>query len=208
MRFSCQLLPEQPLDELLDLIALADELGFDACYSADETYHKDMWTLFAAAAADHVRTGRRSREGDFDFCASILGAIAIDGDAAKEGARVAAAFYISSMPPELVERHGIPFEDVRPVVDAFAKGDVDGALELVPRELGERLSLAGTPGEWISRIRRDFEANGYNHMALGLADPFLVESWSGVSVRGLPTLAEQLRLVHDEVFPALASSSS
>jgi 5,10-methylenetetrahydromethanopterin reductase len=50
MRFSCQLLPEQPLDELLDLIALADELGFDACYSADETYHKDMWTLFAAAA--------------------------------------------------------------------------------------------------------------------------------------------------------------
>ena len=28
MRFSYQLLPEQPLDELLDVIELLDELGF------------------------------------------------------------------------------------------------------------------------------------------------------------------------------------
>jgi len=37
MRFSYQLLPEQPLDELLDTIQLLDQLGFWACYSADET---------------------------------------------------------------------------------------------------------------------------------------------------------------------------
>ena len=55
MRFSYQLLPDQPLDELLDLIELMDRLGYWACYSADETYHKDMWALFAAAAA---RTSR------------------------------------------------------------------------------------------------------------------------------------------------------
>ena len=55
MRFSYQLLPEQPLEELLALIELMDRLGFWACYSADETYHKDMWSLFAAAAA---RTSR------------------------------------------------------------------------------------------------------------------------------------------------------
>jgi alkanesulfonate monooxygenase SsuD/methylene tetrahydromethanopterin reductase-like flavin-dependent oxidoreductase (luciferase family) len=349
MRFSCQLLPEHPLAELIDLIVLADELGFDACYSADETYHKDMWILFAAAAAQtrrirfgpevthvilrdptmiaqqaatldeltggraevvfsignlamldqyHVEwrgtrplarlreahdvmrtfldTGRIDFEGkfysysglftaarpiqqrlplklgamrgpgsfrlageiadgihvacahssealgyaadavhegaaragrtlddSFDFCASILGAIAHDGAAAKEGARVAAAFYISSMAPELVERHGIPFDELRPVVDAFAGGDVDGALDLVPLEVGERLSLAGTPDEWISRIRRDIDGNGYNHIALGLVDPYLVERWSGQSVRGLPTLSEQLRLVRSEVMPAL-----
>src|SRR5438067_1643549 len=51
MRFSCQLLPEHPLGRLIELITLADELGFDRCYSADETYHKDMWVLFGAAAA-------------------------------------------------------------------------------------------------------------------------------------------------------------
>jgi hypothetical protein len=61
--------------------------------------------------------------------------------------------------------------------------------------------LAGTPEEWISRIRSDFVGNGYNHIALGLADPYLVERWSGRSVNGLPTLAEQLRLICDEILP-------
>jgi 5,10-methylenetetrahydromethanopterin reductase len=349
MRFSCQLLPDHPLDELIDLIALADELGFDACYSADETYHKDMWTLFAGAAgrtsrirfgpevsgvilrdptliaqqaatldeltggraeivfsignialldqyhvewqgtrplarlreahqvmrtfldegaidfdgdfyrytglftaarpvqrhlplklgamrgpgsfrlggeiadgihvacahsaealrfaAENVREGAtrggRTLDDDFDFCASILGAVAHDGAAAKEGARVAAAFYISSMAPELIERHGIPFEEVRPVVEAFGRGDVDGALAQVSLEVGERLSLSGTPEEWIARIRQDFAGNGFNHIAIALADPFLVKSWSGRVVVGLPTLSEQLRLINDEVVPAL-----
>ena len=50
MDFSVELLPEQPLAELIEVIRVADELGFRACYSADETYHKDMWILFAAAA--------------------------------------------------------------------------------------------------------------------------------------------------------------
>jgi alkanesulfonate monooxygenase SsuD/methylene tetrahydromethanopterin reductase-like flavin-dependent oxidoreductase (luciferase family) len=350
MRFSCQLLPEHPLDGLIDLIAFADELGFDCCYSADETYHKDMWVLFGAAAArtrrirlgpevthvilrdptmiaqqaatlDELTGGRaeivysignlgmldqyhvewrgtrplarlreahhvmrtfldegvidfegdfyrykglftaarpvqerlplkigamrgpgsfrlageiadgvhvacahsdealrfaaemvregaarvdRTLDSDFDFCASILGAISMDGEAAREGARVAAAFYISSMPPELVERHGIPFADVAPVVEAFGRGDTDSALALVPGSVGAQLSLAGTPQEWIERIRRDFLPHGYNHIALGLADPFLVERWSGRPVDGLPPLHEQLQLLHDNVLPAFS----
>ena len=55
LRFSYQLLPDHPLDELLSTLELLDDLGFWACYAADETYHKDMWALFAAAAA---RTSR------------------------------------------------------------------------------------------------------------------------------------------------------
>jgi hypothetical protein len=42
--------------------------------------------------------GRRL-DSSFDFCASVLGAISTDSAAAKEAARVAAAFYISSMAP-------------------------------------------------------------------------------------------------------------
>ena len=42
MDFSLQLLPEQPLAELIEVVRLADELGYRGCYSADETYHKDM----------------------------------------------------------------------------------------------------------------------------------------------------------------------
>ena len=59
MRFSYVMLPDYPLEESLRAIKLADELGFYACYAADETWHKDMWLLFAAASRDttNVRFG-------------------------------------------------------------------------------------------------------------------------------------------------------
>jgi 5,10-methylenetetrahydromethanopterin reductase len=352
MDFSLRLLPEQPLAELIDVIHLADELGFRGCYSADETYHKDMWILFAAAApttrrirfgpevthvilrdptliaqqaatldeltdgrseivfsignlamldqygvnwrgtrplarlreahevmrrfladgridfegdfywysglftaaspvqqalplkigamkgpgsfrlageiADGVhvacahsrealayaaenvregagRVGRRLDRG-FDLCASVLGAISSDSRAAKEAARVAAAFYISSMAPELVERHGIDYEEVQPVVDAFGRGDVERALELTTPEVGERLSIAGEPAEWIERIRSDFAPHGYDHVALGLVDPSLVEGWSGRRIDGVQDLAGQLELFAAQVVPTLTDA--
>jgi len=349
MDFSLQLLPEQPLGELIEVIRLADELGFRACYSADETYHKDMWILFAAAAAktrrlrfgpevsgvilrdptliaqqaatlDELTGGRaeivfsvgnmamldqygiplkgtrplaRLREAhqvlrtfladgridfqgtyyhytglftaarpvqqplplkigamtgpgsfrlagniadgvhvacahssqalayaasnvhagaerggrqlgaSFDLCASTLGAISADPAAAKAAARVAAAFYIPSMAPELIERHGIPYAEVRPVVDAFAHGNVERALELTTPEIGDRLSIAGTPTDWIERIRADIAPHGYNHIALGLVDPHLIAGWSGQRIDGLPGLPGQLELFATQVVPAL-----
>ena len=50
MKFSYVMLPDYPLTESLEAIKLADELGFYAVYAADETWHKDLWLLFAAAA--------------------------------------------------------------------------------------------------------------------------------------------------------------
>ena len=50
MKFSYVMLPDYPLTECLASIQLADELGFHAVYAADETWHKDLWLLFAAAA--------------------------------------------------------------------------------------------------------------------------------------------------------------
>jgi 5,10-methylenetetrahydromethanopterin reductase len=43
------------MTELLESIRIADELGYYACYSADEIYHKDAWMLFAAAARETKR---------------------------------------------------------------------------------------------------------------------------------------------------------
>src|SRR5215210_492376 len=59
MRVSLQLIPEQPAQELLAAAQAADELGFYACYSADEIYHKDAWLLLAAAAGrtERIRLG-------------------------------------------------------------------------------------------------------------------------------------------------------
>jgi 5,10-methylenetetrahydromethanopterin reductase len=45
------MLPDYSLEESLASIKLADQLGFYGCYAADETWHKDLWLLFAAAAA-------------------------------------------------------------------------------------------------------------------------------------------------------------
>ena len=55
MRFSFVMLPDYPLDDTIESIKLADELGFYGCYAADETWHKDLWLLFAAAAGQTHR---------------------------------------------------------------------------------------------------------------------------------------------------------
>ena len=59
MKFSYAMLPDYPLSESLASIKKADELGFHAVYAADETWHKDLWLLFAAAAAQtsQIRMG-------------------------------------------------------------------------------------------------------------------------------------------------------
>ena len=59
MKVSLQLIPEQPVEELLQAAQVADELGYYACYSADEIYHKDAWLLLGAAAgrSERIRLG-------------------------------------------------------------------------------------------------------------------------------------------------------
>ena len=59
MRFSYCMLPDYPLSDSIDMIRTADELGFHACYSVDETWHKDWAILFAAAAdkTERIRFG-------------------------------------------------------------------------------------------------------------------------------------------------------
>jgi 5,10-methylenetetrahydromethanopterin reductase len=59
MKFSYAMLPDYPLEESMRAIKLADELGFHAVYAADETWHKDLWLLFAAASqhTSRIRMG-------------------------------------------------------------------------------------------------------------------------------------------------------
>jgi 5,10-methylenetetrahydromethanopterin reductase len=59
VRVSLQLIPEQPVEQLAAAAALADELGYYACYSADEIYHKDAWVMLGGLAGrtERVRLG-------------------------------------------------------------------------------------------------------------------------------------------------------
>jgi hypothetical protein len=72
--------------------------------------------------------------------------------------------------------------------------------------MGERLSIAGNPAEWIERLQSDVAPHGYGHVALGLADPGLVASWSGRRIDGVPGLAGQLELFAAQVAQALAGA--
>jgi len=349
MLASFQMLPEQPADELLDAIQCADELGFHACYSADEIYHKDAWLILGAAASrtERVRLGpcvtpiymrdptyvaqlaatldelsggraevvygigniamlgqygvewRGTRpigrlreahhvmrtvldEGSIDFagdfyeyagvstmarpvqehlplkigamggpksmelageiadglhtaCAysaesleyvvgrfaagveragrgaetldlgdSLLGAIAADGEAAKRAGRLLAGFYIPSMPPALLERHGIGSDEVAPVIDAFAGGDVGRALAATPDSLADRLVVAGTPDDWLRWLSETYAPSGMEHALVSFADPFTLRTWAGAEVDGLPSLGDQVRLFGESVLAELS----
>ena len=349
MNVSLQLIPEQPAEELLAAAQAADELGYYACYSADEIYHKDAWLLLAAVAGrterlrlgpcaapvylrdptyvaqmaatldelsggraevvlgignvamleqygiewrgtrpiarlrevhevirklldhgsidfkgdffayagvstaarpvqehlpvkvgamggprsmelageiadglqtacaystealeyavDHLRVGaeRAGRDAErLDMADSLLGAIAPDSDIARRAARTLSAFYIPSMPPALLERHGIAPDDVAPVTEAFAAGDIERALALTPDALADRLTVAGAPEDWIEWLTHDYAPTGMNHALVSFADPFSLKAWAGVELEGLPDLVQQVRLLGEQVLPELA----
>jgi 5,10-methylenetetrahydromethanopterin reductase len=349
MRVSLQLIPEQPAEELLAAAEAADALGYHACYSADEIYHKDAWALLAAAAGrterirlgpcvapvylrdpasvaqvaatlDELSGGRaevvlgignlatleqygiewhgtrpiaRLREahgvirtlldeGSIDFhgeffrysgvttaarpvrehvpvmlgamggpksmelageiadglhtaCAysaealryavhhlragadragrdadgldigdSLLGAIASDRGVARRAGRILASFYIPSMPPALLERHGIDPAEVAPVNEAFSAGDITRALDLTPDAVADRIMVSGTPDDWVEWITHEYAPHGLNHALISFTDPFTLRAWANVEVPGLPNLVEQVRLFGEHVLPHLA----
>jgi 5,10-methylenetetrahydromethanopterin reductase len=347
MRFSYCMLPDYPLGDAIDMVRTADELGFYACYSVDETWHKDPYVLFAAAAdkterirfgpnvthvflreptlicqqmatldeltggrtellvstgnfgllaqygidwanqkplsrlkeaihvmrtfldegaitfegdffrysglytfarpvqeripikmgamkgprsfeaageltdgvhhalsysreafdymAEHTRAGaeRAGRDpSELDMGAWVVTVVSEDSAAAKRAARIIVAFYISSMPPEQLARHGLDAEELQPVVDALGAGDIPKAVELFKPEYAEKLSIAGTPEEVVEKIKTDIQPTGVNHMILALVDAPIVKLFSGEEVENVPDISGQLRLVADRVMPA------
>jgi 5,10-methylenetetrahydromethanopterin reductase len=304
MKVSLQLIPEQPAEELLAAAQTADELGFFACYSADEIYHKDAWLLFAAIAArtDTIRLGpcaspvymrdptyvaqlaatldelsggraevvlgignlamldqygiewRGTRpmarlreahrvmralldEGSIDFrgdffsyagvttaarpvqehvpvkigamggprSMELAGEIA-DGlhtAVARRAGRILAAFYIPSMPPGLLERHGVDAEEIAPVNAAFAAGNIERALDATPDAVVDRIMVAGTPEDWVAWLTNTYMPPGLNHALVSFTDPFTLRAWANREVAGLPGLVEQVRLFGEHVLPRL-----
>ncbi len=57
MKFSFVMLPDYPLDETIEAITLADQLGFYGCYAADETWLRDHATRADADRAGHGNPG-------------------------------------------------------------------------------------------------------------------------------------------------------
>ena len=77
-----------------------------------------------------------------------------------------------------------------------------------PPDLTEKLSLSGSPDEWVERIRNDVLPTGFNHMICAPIDAYLVKAWSGLRIENVPDQQGQLRLIHDRVMPAFAGDPS
>jgi 5,10-methylenetetrahydromethanopterin reductase len=154
---------------------------------------------------ENIRVGAEKAGRDWrslDLGAWVVTLVSEDGDAARRAARILCSFYISSMPDELVRRHGIDPEELKPVVEKLGAGDIAGAVKAFSPEHAEKLSVAGTPEEVVEKIRADIEPTGVNHMILALSDAALVKLFSGEDVPNVPDIKEQLRLVAERVMPA------
>jgi 5,10-methylenetetrahydromethanopterin reductase len=159
-------------------------------------------------AVEHFRIGaeRAGRTAaSLDLGNSLLGAIAPDADVARRAGRVLAAFYIPSMPPALLDRHGIDPAEVAPVTEAFAAGDVTRALDATPDEVADRLIVAGSPANWIAWLTETYAASGMTHALVSFTDPYTLEAWAGIEIDGLPSLCEQVQLMGDRVLPEISS---
>jgi 5,10-methylenetetrahydromethanopterin reductase len=346
VKFSYLMLPDYPLADSLASIQLADELGYHAVYAADETWHKDLWLLFAAAAdktsqirmgpsvsgvilrepsliaqaaatLDELTGGRaevvlgsgnfgllaqygldwtkqkplsRLKEGvqvirtllddgaithdgefftysglftfarpvqehlpvkigsmrgpksfqvaaefsdgchhalsytreaydymvenmtigaeragkdvgDLDIGAWVVFATGDDSAVAKDAARSMVGLYGSSMPNEQLERNGVSPEEMKPILAALGAGDLAGAIDATSPELGDTLSVAGTPEECVAKLK-EIQAAGVNHMILAITDAALVKTFMGRDIPGVADVNTQLRMVADKIMPA------
>jgi 5,10-methylenetetrahydromethanopterin reductase len=157
---------------------------------------------------EHFRAGveRAGRSSDgLDLGDSLLGAIAPDGETARRAGRILAAFYIPSMPPALLERHGIEPEQVAPISEAFGAGDIQGALKATPDEVADRIMVAGTPEDWVQWLTETYAPAGLNHALVSFTDPFTLKAWAGIEVEGLPDLREQVRMLGEQVIPEVGA---
>jgi 5,10-methylenetetrahydromethanopterin reductase len=111
--------------------------------------------------------------------------------------------YASSMPSEQLARNGVDAAELKPIIDAIAGGDLAKGIELTSPELAERLSVSGSPAECAAKIRDEIAPAGVNHMILAITDRSLVKTFTGMDIEGVADVDTQLRLIHDEVIPAV-----
>jgi len=183
---------------------VAGEL-FDGVHQAIGTSRETFEYMIDNARQGADKAGRNV--DDLDLGAWLVMSIMEDSVAARETARIMAAFYLSAMPEQQLNRHGISGADIKPILDAFAAGDVARALELTTPELGEMFSVAGTPDEVAERLQRDIISTGVNHIIGAVVDPYLVKAFTSIDIPNAIDTHAQLRLIRDRVMPALEGAA-
>jgi len=137
---------------------------------------------------------------DLDIGAWVVFATGEDSAIAKDAARSMVGLYASAMPDEQLERNGVSPESMKPIISALGAGDLAGSIDATTAEIGDILSVAGTPEECVAKLK-EIEAAGVNHMILAITDATLVKTFMGRDLDGVADVDTQLRLIHDRIMP-------
>jgi 5,10-methylenetetrahydromethanopterin reductase len=145
--------------------------------------HTDGLLTASITTPEFVRYSRRNMEegarkagrdpAQLDLGSVIVGSIARDSRAGKDGAREMAAMYLANKVQNikgsadvLLQSAGLTFDDIRPIADAMEQGGRKAAARAVTDEVFEKVKpIAGTPDECIARIE-EFRDAGCTHIML------------------------------------------
>src|SRR5918992_281894 len=113
VKFSYCHVPAYPVKESINIIKPADECGFYAAYSVDETWWKDAWLLFAAAAdkTTRIRMGPNVTHVILRDPAHVVQMAATLDQLTNGRAEIVVSFGNISMLPQ----HGISTEGMKPL---------------------------------------------------------------------------------------------
>jgi alkanesulfonate monooxygenase SsuD/methylene tetrahydromethanopterin reductase-like flavin-dependent oxidoreductase (luciferase family) len=155
--------------------------------------------LIAGGASHANRDHRR-----LDLAMGPIFVVAQDGALAREAARIHTTFYLPFMVAsffEAINDTDYDYSIVQRIKETWLSGDIRGAADMVPHDLARLYYVAGTPQECVATLKANLDGTDINHLTLMIVDNGHVEMIRGESLPGLPSLREQLQVIHDEIMP-------
>jgi 5,10-methylenetetrahydromethanopterin reductase len=132
------------------------------------------------------KAGRSLKEIDIGNAAPF--SVSMDKAKAKEAVKSHCTFMISDFPLKALESVGIGKKEQDTIREAFKKGGIDKAKDLITLEMVNALTISGTPEECIAKFKAQIEA-GVNQIIF--SSPYG------------PNMDEAFKLIKEEIIPKL-----
>jgi 5,10-methylenetetrahydromethanopterin reductase len=130
------------------MLKLAGRIGDGVLINAS---HPKDFELALKGIRSGADDGNRQMS-EIDVVAYASFSVAHDTAKAKKKVAPVVAFIAAGSPPPVLERHGIPDEDVAKISNALAKGNFGAAFGAVTDPMIDAFSIYGSPDDCVERI--------------------------------------------------------
>ncbi|MEM3506154.1 MAG: 5,10-methylenetetrahydromethanopterin reductase [Candidatus Bathyarchaeia archaeon] len=134
------------------------------------------------------KAGRRLNEIEIGNATPF--SVSMNKEKAKEAVKSHCTFMISDFPLKALESVGISKEEQEIVREAFKKGGIEKAKDLITLEMVNALTISGTPEECVPKFKDQIKA-GVNQIIF--SSPYG------------PSIEEAFKLIKEEIIPKLRS---